>query len=274
MPLLALRQRKNTVSLQTVPTNSPWETDRTAKVSEVHRRVFYYDMEDRRYELLDLLDRVLQYGPSTTQLEAFTEALAGMYFVFSPEMGEDQPAGHGNEEGEVDRHGNAGQDDRASRACPKRNAIAADICRLLQMPADDTTKFAVVVVEICFTLEGHYSGKLEAFLDHLDEHNCHRSAAPAHIAAAEGPGRQAQAEDPDSHRAFINPKFAEILQEEIDRADAVISHRHIKRSSGHDSRHKAFRARHEAFRARIEFRGRRGWGSPLVAEGIGTRTQP
>ncbi|KAG6107786.1 hypothetical protein E4U31_008167 [Claviceps sp. LM219 group G6] len=181
-------------------------------------------MEDRRYELLDLLDRVLQYGPSTTQLEAFTEALAGTYFVFSPEMGEDQPAGHGNEEGEVDRHGNAGQDDRAYRACPERNAIAADICRLLQMPADDTTKFAL-------PWKDTIPGKLEAFLDHLDEHYCHRSAAPAHIAAAEGPGRQA--EDPDRHRAFINPRFAEILREEIDRAEAVISNRHLKSSSGH-----------------------------------------
>ncbi|KAG6090361.1 hypothetical protein E4U15_006683 [Claviceps sp. LM218 group G6] len=67
--------------------------------------------------------------------------------------------------------------------------------------------------------------------------------APAHIAAAEGPGRQA--EDPDRHRAFINPKFAEILQEEIDRAEAVISNRHLKSSSGHKSGYTAFRARIE-----------------------------
>ncbi|KAG6185207.1 hypothetical protein E4U27_000592 [Claviceps purpurea] len=230
--------------------NSPWETDTTAKVSEVQRLLFYDDVERREEKLLNLLDRVLQYVPSPATLEAFTEALAGTDYVLFPEKDEDQPAGTWHEEGEVGRHENAGEDDGASRACPERNAIASDICRLLQMPEYDTTKFAL-------PWKDTIPGKLEAFLDHLDEHRCHCIAASAQIAASKGQGRQA--EDPDKHRAFINPEFVDFLQEEIEHANEVISNPHLKSniSSGH-------RTRRNAFRARTEFRGGRGLGSPLV----------
>ncbi|KAG5945050.1 hypothetical protein E4U60_005523 [Claviceps pazoutovae] len=230
--------------------NPPWETDTTAKVSETQRILFYNGVELREEKLLNLLDRVLQYVPSPATLEAFTEALARTDYVLFPERDEDQPAGTWHEEGEVGRHENAEEDDGASRVCPERNAIASDICRLLQIPADDMTKFAL-------PWRDTIPGKLEAFLNHLEEHRCHRIAASAQIAASEGQGRQA--EDPDRHRAFINPEFVIFLEEEIEHANEVISNPHLRSdiSSGH-------RTRRDAFRARTESRGGRGLSSPLV----------
>ncbi|KAG5923443.1 hypothetical protein E4U61_003344 [Claviceps capensis] len=230
--------------------NTPWETDTTTKVSDAQRILFYYDVERREEKLLNLLDRVLQYVPSPATLEAFTEALAGADYVLVPERDEDQPAGTWHEEGEVGRHENKEEDDGASRVCPERNAIASDICRLLQIPADDMTKFAL-------PWKDTIPGKLEAFLNHLDEHRCHRIAASAQIAASEGQGRQA--EDPDRHRAFINPEFVNFLEEEIEHANVVLSNPHLRSniSSG-------YRTRRNAFRARTEFRGGRGLSSPLV----------
>ncbi|KAG6094479.1 hypothetical protein E4U30_006649 [Claviceps sp. LM220 group G6] len=230
--------------------NSPWETDTTGKVSEAQRMIFYHDVERRQEKLLKLLDRVLQYVPSPATLEAFTEALAGTNYVLFPERDEDQPAGNWHGEGEAGRHENAGEDDGASRACPERNAIAADICRLMRTPSNDQTKFAL-------PWKDTIPGKLEAFLNHLDEHRCHRIAATAQIAASEDPGRQT--EDLDRHRAFINPKFVDFLQDEIDDANDVILKPHLRSNIGSRNR-----TRHNAFMARIEFRGRRGSSSPLV----------
>ncbi|KAG5973678.1 hypothetical protein E4U58_004616 [Claviceps cyperi] len=115
---------------------------------------------------------------------------------------------------------------------------------------NDVTKFAL-------PWKDFIPGKLEAFLNHLDEHRCHCIAAPAQIAASEGPGRQA--EDPDRHRAFINPKFVDFLQEEIEDANDVISTPHLRSNIGSRNR-----TRHNAFRARTDFRGGRGLSSPLV----------
>ncbi|KAG6064228.1 hypothetical protein E4U32_000453 [Claviceps aff. humidiphila group G2b] len=224
--------------------------DTTAKVSEVQRMIFYHDVEHRREKLKKLLDRVLQYVPSPAKLEAFTEALAGTDFVLFPERDEDQPAGNWHEEGEAGRRENSGEDDGASRACPERNAIAADICRLMRTPADYQTKFAL-------PWKDTIPGKLEAFLNHLDEHRCHRIVVTAQIAASEGPGRQA--EDLDRHRAFINPEFVDFLQDEIDDANDVISKPHLGSNIGSRNR-----TRHNAFMARTAIRGRRGSSSPLV----------
>ncbi|KAG6027381.1 hypothetical protein E4U40_001566 [Claviceps sp. LM458 group G5] len=230
--------------------NTPWETDTTAKVSEAQRILFYVDVERRQEKLRKLLNRVLQYVPSPANLEAFTEALAGTDFVLFPERDEYQPEGDCHVEGEVGRHENAGEDDGASRACPERTAIASDICRLLQMPADDKTKYAL-------PWKDTIPGKLEAFLNHLDEHRCHRIAASAQIAASRGLGRQTG--DPDRHPAFINPEFVDFLQEEIDHANDVLSKPHLRNDTGSRQR-----TRHIAFRARIESRGGRGLSSPLV----------
>ncbi|KAG6124424.1 hypothetical protein E4U35_004404 [Claviceps purpurea] len=234
--------------------NPPWETDTTTKVSEAQRILFYNDVERRLEKLLKLLDRVLQYSPSPTELEAFED---DSDYVLFPLMGEDHPAGNWIEEGEVDRHENTGEDDGAEggggmhiQDCPERDAIAAAIYQRLDMPADDMTKYSL-------PWKDTFPGKLEMFLDHLDEHGCHRIVALAQIAASEGQARQA--EDPDRRRAFINLEFVSFLELEITKANEVISKPHIRSniSSGH-------RTRLNAFRMRTAFRGGRGLGSPLV----------
>ncbi|KAG6305332.1 hypothetical protein E4U44_008329 [Claviceps purpurea] len=234
--------------------NPPWETDTTTKVSEAQRILFYNDVERRLEKLLKLLDRVLQYSPSPTELEAFED---DSDYVLFPLMGEDQPAGNWIEEGEVDRHENAGEDDGAEEGggmhiqdCPERDAIAAAIYQRLDMPADDMTKYSL-------PWKDTFPGKLEMFLNHLDEHGCHRIVASAQIAASEGQARQA--EDPDRRRAFINLEFVSFLELEVTKANEVISKPHIRSniSSGH-------RTRLNAFRMRTAFRGGRGLGSPLV----------
>ncbi|KAG6056328.1 hypothetical protein E4U17_002284 [Claviceps sp. LM77 group G4] len=232
--------------------NTPWETDTTAKVSEAQRILFYVDVERRIEKLRKLFNRVLQYVPSPAKLEAFSEALAGTDFVLFPERDEYQPGGNCHGEGEVGRHVNAGEDDGAPRACPERIAIASDIRRLLQMPADDKTKYAS-------PWKDTIPGKLEAFLDHLDEHRCHRIVASAQIAAPRRRGLRRQARDPDRNPAFINPEFVDFLQEEIDHANDVLSKPHLRSDTGSHQR-----TRHIAFRARIESRGGRGLSSPLV----------
>ncbi|KAG6170031.1 hypothetical protein E4U11_003114 [Claviceps purpurea] len=237
--------------------NPPWETDTTTKVSEAQRILFYNDVERRLEKLLKLLDRVLQYSPSPTELEAFED---DSDYVLFPLMGEDQPAGNWIEEGEVDHHENAGEDDGAEEGggmhiqdCPERDAIAAAIYQRLDMPADDMTKYSL-------PWKDTFPGKLEMFLNHLDEHGCHRIVASAQIAASEGQARQA--EDPDRRRAFINLEFVSFLELEITKANEVISKPHIRSniSSGH-------RTRLNAFRMRTAFRRGRGLGSPL-AEGF------
>ncbi|KAG6161862.1 hypothetical protein E4U36_006838 [Claviceps purpurea] len=234
--------------------NPPWETDTTTKVSEAQRILFYNDVERRLEKLLKLLDRVLQYSPSPTELEAFED---DSDYVLFPLMGEDQPAGNWIEEGEVDHHENAGEDDGAEEGggmhiqdCPERDAIAAAIYQRLDMPADDMTKYSL-------PWKDTFPGKLEMFLNHLDEHGCHRIVASARIAASEGQARQA--EDPDRRRAFINLEFVSFLELEITKANEVISKPHIRSniSSGH-------RTRLNAFRMRTAFRRGRGLGSPLV----------
>ncbi|KAG6102407.1 hypothetical protein E4U30_006645 [Claviceps sp. LM220 group G6] len=234
--------------------NSPWETDTTAKVSEAQRILFYKDVKRRQEKLLKLVDRVLQYSPTPTEREAFEDDSVMTDLMLFPLMGEDQPAGNWIEEGEVDRYENAGEDNGAEggggmhiQDCPERDAIAAAIYQRLDMPADDRTEYSL-------PWKDTFPGKLEMFLNHLDEHGCHRIAATAQIAASEDPGRQA--EDPDGCRAFINLEFVSFLQLQIKHANEVISKPHLRSniSSGR-------RTRHNAFMARTAFWGGR---SPLV----------
>ncbi|KAG5959180.1 hypothetical protein E4U57_000867 [Claviceps arundinis] len=238
--------------------NTPWKPDTTAKVSEAQRMIFYNDVKRRQEKLLKLVDRVLQYSPTPTEREAFEEDSMMADLVLFPLMGDEvQHAGNWTEEGEVDRYENAGEDSGAEggggmhiQDCPERDAIAVAIYQRIDMPADDRTEYSL-------PWKDTFPGKLEMFLNHLDEHRCHRIVATAQIAASEDPGRQA--EDPDGRRAFINLEFVSFLQLQIKHANEVISNPHLRSdiSSGR-------RTRHNAFMARTAFRGGRGSGSPLV----------
>ncbi|KAG6031272.1 hypothetical protein E4U19_008095 [Claviceps sp. Clav32 group G5] len=236
-----------------MPMNTPWETDTTAKVSEAQRMLFYNDVGRRQQKLLTLLDRVFQYtdSPAPTEREAFEEDSVMTDYVLFPSMDEDQPASSWGEEHEADRYENAGEDDGAEggagmhiQDCPERDAIAMAMYQCLDVPVGDRTKFSLPWVDT-------FPGKLEMFLNHLDEHHCHLSAA------SEGQG--SQAEGTDRRRASINPELVSFLQLEIEEAHELISNPHLRSNIS-----SAHRMRHNAFRARTAFQGGRGPSSPLV----------